>query len=189
MPSKAAHVVITWFFSAAQFLAWKVINRLLQWMHTRDDLFHCGRQKMVKILFGRPLVDAVTDPAHFPSDRWIVDTALKLLDRERHDLGVILLAQMDDAQHAFGTVSDPDEFVPCGSLRCDYHSARNPITKGFRTKFRNRKEKFAKGHVGSGAVDELVEAFENCHRNPCGPDLIGVDTLEEILGVPLEYGS
>lgn len=83
-------------------------------------------ESLYQVIGGRGLL--MKDPAHFPSDRWIVDAALSVLDREEPDLGVILVAQMDDAQHAFGTVSDPDEFVPCGNLRCDYQSARHPMT-------------------------------------------------------------
>jgi hypothetical protein len=33
-----------------------------------------------------------------------------MLDREKPDLAVILMAQMDDAQHGLGTAADPDEF-------------------------------------------------------------------------------
>ncbi len=33
-----------------------------------------------------------------------------------------------DAQHSFGTVSDPDEFVACETLPCGHRSTRHPLT-------------------------------------------------------------
>ena len=66
-------------------------------------------------------------PISLPID-WIVDATLEVLEREKPDLGVILLAQMDDAQHSFGTVSDPDEFVACETLPCGHRSTRHPLT-------------------------------------------------------------
>jgi hypothetical protein len=84
-------------------------------------------ESLWQVIGGRMIL--MRDPVHFPSDHWIVDVALEVLRRERPDLGVILLAQMDDAQHSFGTLSDPDEFVPCeAGLRCEVHSARHPMT-------------------------------------------------------------
>lgn len=66
------------------------------------------------------------DPVSFPCDGWVVDAALAVLRDEarRPDLGWILLAQSDDAQHALGTAWDPDEFekrepgIPPRGLGC-----------------------------------------------------------------------
>jgi len=63
---------------------------------------------------------------HFPSDSWVVDASLKVLAQERPDLSVLLLAQMDDAQHMLGCISDPSEFSPCGNPLCNSRSKRNP---------------------------------------------------------------
>ncbi len=51
-------------------------------------------------------------PLRFPHDEWVVDAALSLYERERPDLGYILLAQADDAGHCLGAASDPSEFSP-----------------------------------------------------------------------------
>ena len=83
-------------------------------------------ESLYQVFGGRVVL--MRDPAHFPSDRWIVDATLEVLEREKPDLGVILLAQMDDAQHAFGSVSDPDEFVACETQPCHYQSTRHPLT-------------------------------------------------------------
>jgi hypothetical protein len=55
-------------------------------------------------------------PDHFPSDAWLADAALEVLQAEKPDFGVILLAQMDDAQHGLGTISCPGEFERKRSL-------------------------------------------------------------------------
>ena len=52
----------------------------------------------------------IKNPEHFPSDSWIVQASLRMLDREKPDLAVILLAQMVDAQHGLGAAVNPDEF-------------------------------------------------------------------------------
>jgi len=75
---------------------------------------------------GGALLFLTRDPEHFPCDAWIVDSALQVLDRERPDLGVILMAQLDDTQHSFGSVSDPDDYVSCGNRPCGFQSRRNP---------------------------------------------------------------
>jgi predicted AlkP superfamily pyrophosphatase or phosphodiesterase len=51
-------------------------------------------------------------PERFPHDSWIVDSTLKLFQRENPDLAYILLAQCDDGGHCIGTAHDPSEFVP-----------------------------------------------------------------------------
>ena len=48
---------------------------------------------------------------HFPADRWVVDATLAVLKKDRPGLALVLLAQMDDAQHALGAAWDPTEFV------------------------------------------------------------------------------
>ncbi len=61
-------------------------------------------------------------PDHFPHDRWIVDSALEIFNREAPDMAYILLAQCDDAGHTIGSAWDPSEFInvnppfepPCG---------------------------------------------------------------------------
>ncbi len=50
-------------------------------------------------------------PEHFPHDRWIVDSALEIFNREAPDMAYILLAQCDDAGHTIGSAWDPSEFV------------------------------------------------------------------------------
>jgi hypothetical protein len=49
-------------------------------------------------------------PDHFPSDAWLAGAALEVLEGEKPDFGVILLAQMDDAQHGLGAIGAPGEF-------------------------------------------------------------------------------
>jgi len=48
---------------------------------------------------------------HFPADRWVVDATLAVLKNDRPGLALVLLAQMDDAQHALGAAWDPSEFI------------------------------------------------------------------------------
>ena len=48
---------------------------------------------------------------HFPADRWVVDATLAVLKKDRPGLALVLLAQMDDAQHALGAAWNPKEFV------------------------------------------------------------------------------
>ena len=48
---------------------------------------------------------------HFPPDAWVVDATLAVLRRERPGFSLVLLAQLDDAQHALGTAFNPGEFV------------------------------------------------------------------------------
>ncbi|OHD66863.1 MAG: hypothetical protein A2176_12405 [Spirochaetes bacterium RBG_13_51_14] len=49
-------------------------------------------------------------PTHFPADEWIVRASLAILERKKPDFGVILLAQMDDAQHGLGAIGSLAEF-------------------------------------------------------------------------------
>ncbi len=56
-----------------------------------------------------PLLGKVPDM--FPSDEWIVDSALKLFAREDPDFAYILLAECDDAGHSLGTPWNPAEFI------------------------------------------------------------------------------
>jgi predicted AlkP superfamily pyrophosphatase or phosphodiesterase len=65
------------------------------------------------------------NPGHFPPDMWVVNTALKMLNRELPDFGVVVLAQADDLQHGLGAAWDPGEFVGEPRLR---KSAINPMT-------------------------------------------------------------
>jgi len=68
-----------------------------------------------------------SNPELFPPDAWVVDATLDVLREETPAFGLILLAQMDDAQHALGTAWDPDEFEACSNLEsCDRRSKRNP---------------------------------------------------------------
>ena len=48
---------------------------------------------------------------HFPHDKWIVDSTLKIFERENPDMAYILLAQCDDGGHCIGCASDPSEFI------------------------------------------------------------------------------
>ena len=47
---------------------------------------------------------------HFPPDKWVVDATLKVLEKDGPGLTWVLMAQVDDAQHALGCAWDPDEF-------------------------------------------------------------------------------
>lgn len=49
-------------------------------------------------------------PRHFPPDKWVVNSAIDLFNNEKPDFGLIILAQMDYIQHAFGTAWDHSEF-------------------------------------------------------------------------------
>ena len=51
------------------------------------------------------------NPDRYPHDRWIVDSALALFEREDPDLAYVLMAQADDAGHCLGAAWDPAEFV------------------------------------------------------------------------------
>lgn len=48
---------------------------------------------------------------HFPHDSWIVDSTLKLFQRENPDMAYVLLAQCDDAGHCIGNAWDVSEFT------------------------------------------------------------------------------
>lgn len=75
-----------------------------------DEDAQCDPESVVQKNF----VDQVMakKPEHFPSDQWVVDAALRVLEEEAPDFLFVLLAQADDAQHAMGAASNPDEFVP-----------------------------------------------------------------------------
>ncbi|MDP8254240.1 MAG: alkaline phosphatase family protein, partial [Candidatus Alcyoniella australis] len=49
-------------------------------------------------------------PEMFPPDSWMVQSSLEMLRREKPDLAVLLLAEMDDSQHGLGTLVDPTEY-------------------------------------------------------------------------------
>ncbi len=51
-----------------------------------------------------------SNPEIAPCDKWIVDSSLKMLSREKPDLAYIILAEMDDSQHGLGTVTRPGDF-------------------------------------------------------------------------------
>jgi arylsulfatase A-like enzyme len=49
------------------------------------------------------------NPENFPSDQWMVENTLAVMDKTRPDLTLLLLAQMDDLQHGLGTAY-PEDF-------------------------------------------------------------------------------
>jgi len=63
-------------------------------------------------------------PNHFPSDRWVMDAALKAIENEDPDVLYILLAAVDDAGHAFGSAFDLEEWDDQGSDDVRDHVSR-----------------------------------------------------------------
>ncbi|MCX5849564.1 MAG: alkaline phosphatase family protein [Deltaproteobacteria bacterium] len=51
-----------------------------------------------------------SSPEKFPSDYWIVDSSLKMMNRERPDFVFMLLAETDDLQHGLGSARNPKDF-------------------------------------------------------------------------------
>ena len=59
----------------------------------------------------------------FPPDSWVVDASLTVMKEEKPDVSMIILAEMDDLQHALGSIRTPDEFEKnC----CVVKDKRNP---------------------------------------------------------------
>ena len=54
-------------------------------------------------------------PNHFPSDQWVMDASLRIIENEDPDVMYILLAAVDDAGHAFGSAFDLEEWDEKGS--------------------------------------------------------------------------
>ncbi len=75
------------------------------------------------------------NPSHFPCDNWMVISSLKILEREKPDLAMIILAECDDLQHGLGSPLNPDEFdhaygIDIHRRNEDVH--REPILDGLR---------------------------------------------------------
>lgn len=51
-------------------------------------------------------------PGNFPTDEWVVHSALEVFRRENPDLTYILLASADESGHALGACWNPEEFFP-----------------------------------------------------------------------------
>lgn len=49
-------------------------------------------------------------PKNFPSDEWLVNSAIEVFKKENPDLAYILLAGADESGHALGACWNPDEF-------------------------------------------------------------------------------
>jgi predicted AlkP superfamily pyrophosphatase or phosphodiesterase len=62
---------------------------------------------------GGLLADAL--PSHVPSDRWIVEAAVRTLQAEDPDVLYVNLANTDVAQHVFGAADRPEEWVDPGT--------------------------------------------------------------------------
>jgi predicted AlkP superfamily pyrophosphatase or phosphodiesterase len=59
----------------------------------------------------------------FPPDSWVADASLTVMKKEKPDVSMIILAEMDDLQHALGSIRTPDEFEKnC----CVFKDKRNP---------------------------------------------------------------
>lgn len=99
------------------------------------------------------------DPEHFPADSWLVDATLKVLEREEPDFGVILLAQMDDVQHAMGTAWNPDAFEE-GGFRCGWRDRQNPwiCREPVLDAVRDVDEQFGRLIAGLKGMDRYREA-------------------------------
>jgi predicted AlkP superfamily pyrophosphatase or phosphodiesterase len=59
----------------------------------------------------------------FPPDSWVADASLTVMKEEKPDVSMIILAEMDDLQHALGSIRDPDEFE---KSCCVSKDKRNP---------------------------------------------------------------
>lgn len=51
-----------------------------------------------------------SSPEKFPSDYWMVDSSLQMMNREKPDFAFILLAECDDLQHGLGSARNPKDF-------------------------------------------------------------------------------
>ncbi len=88
--------------------------------HGRAHPFYCEPPK--KYYIGDQYAEGTTMPdslrermywrynKDFASDRWLGETAAEMIEREDPDVFYILLANMDDAQHLFGTAWNTSEF-------------------------------------------------------------------------------
>lgn len=65
-------------------------------------------------------------PDRFPHDEWVVDATLALYERERPDMGYVLLGQADDAGHCLGAAWDPSEFAPTADIKLPKGCPENP---------------------------------------------------------------
>jgi hypothetical protein len=75
-----------------------------------DEDAECDPESTIQQVF---LEVMAANPESVPSDAWVADATLAVLEREQPDLTFVLLAQTDDAQHILGAAWDPEEFVEC----------------------------------------------------------------------------
>jgi len=68
----------------------------------RSDLTSIYQKTFCDLFYAR-------NPEHFPSDSWMVDNTLRIMNAAKPDLTLLLLAQMDDLQHGLGTAY-PEDF-------------------------------------------------------------------------------
>ncbi|MBF0441983.1 MAG: alkaline phosphatase family protein [Oligoflexales bacterium] len=77
----------------------------------------------------------------FPSDKWTVDAALKIFEKENPGMTYILLAQQDDEGHALGAAFNPDEFTESKSshiprIGCKFRPEYRLVSKRDRAVYR-----------------------------------------------------
>jgi predicted AlkP superfamily pyrophosphatase or phosphodiesterase len=68
----------------------------------------CDPESALQVGFAS--LPAVKQPSHFTPDEWTSLAALAVFEKEQPDLALVLMAQIDDAQHILGAAWDPDEF-------------------------------------------------------------------------------
>jgi len=74
-----------------------------------------------------------SSPEKFPSDYWMVDSSLKMMNREKPDLAFILLAETDDLQHGLGSARNPKDFNLIADIDKNNASVfKKPILNGMK---------------------------------------------------------
>ncbi len=68
----------------------------------RSDLTSIYQKTFCDLFYGR-------NPEHFPSDQWMVENTLRIMNAAKPGLTLLLLAQTDDLQHGLGTAY-PEDF-------------------------------------------------------------------------------
>ncbi len=59
----------------------------------------------------------------FPPDSWVAEASIAVMKKEKPEVSMIILAEMDDLQHALGSIRTPDEFE---KTCCVVKDKRNP---------------------------------------------------------------
>jgi hypothetical protein len=74
-----------------------------------------------------------SNPENFPSDYWMVDSSLAMMNREKPDLVFMLLAECDDLHHGLGSARNPKEFNCITDIsKNNYMVYRQPILNGMK---------------------------------------------------------